>query len=200
MNKLYVYVYLLFFGFPSHYVTMEHWIELPVLYNRLSLVIYFLWLLSLICVQLFCHIMDCTSQAPLLMGFSRQGYWRGLPFPSSGDLPSPGIRSTCLALQADSLPLNHWGNSYFTRSITSVYPTPIPQFIPSLLLFLLGIHTFVLYVFVSRIGQPLNQWRSELLNNNPPLGSQTGLTAKLRSRKQAHQHQTHLRLVEEDIR
>ena len=112
MNKLYVYVYLLFFGFPSHYVTMEHWIELPVLYNRLSLVIYFLWLLSLICVQLFCHIMDCTSQAPLLMGFSRQGYWRGLPFPSSGDLPSPGIRSTCLALQADSLPLNHWGNSF----------------------------------------------------------------------------------------
>ena len=153
----YVYAYLLFFGFPSHYVTMEHWIELPVLYNRLSLVIYFLWLLSLSCVQPFCHVMDCTSQAPLSMGFSRQGYWRGLPFPSSGDLPSPGIRSTSLALQADSLPLNHWGNSYFTHSITSVYPTPIPQFIPSLLLFLFGIHTFVLYIFVSRIGQPLNQ-------------------------------------------
>ena len=87
MNKLYVYVYLLFFGFPSHYVTMEHWIELPVLYNRLSLVIYFLWLLSLICVQLFCHIMDCTSQAPLLMGFSRQEYWGGFPFPPPGNLP-----------------------------------------------------------------------------------------------------------------
>ena len=37
-------------------------------------------------------------------GFSRQGYWRGLPFPSPGDLPDPGIEPGCPALQADSLP------------------------------------------------------------------------------------------------
>ena len=44
-----------------------------------------------------------AHQAPLSMGFSRQGYWSGLPFPSPGDLPNPGIEPWSLALQADSL-------------------------------------------------------------------------------------------------
>ena len=38
------------------------------------------------------------------MGFSRQEYWSGLPFPSPGDLPDPGIEPRPPALQADSLP------------------------------------------------------------------------------------------------
>ena len=38
-----------------------------------------------------CYPMDCSLQAPLSMGFSRQEYWSGLPFPSPGDLPDPGI-------------------------------------------------------------------------------------------------------------
>ena len=38
------------------------------------------------------------------MGFSRQEYWSGLPFPSPGDLPDPGIEPGSPALQADSLP------------------------------------------------------------------------------------------------
>ena len=38
------------------------------------------------------------------MGFSRQGYWSGLPFPSPGDLPGPGIEPRSPALQADALP------------------------------------------------------------------------------------------------
>ena len=37
------------------------------------------------------------------MGFSKQKYWNGLPFPSPGDLPNPGIDSVSPALQADSL-------------------------------------------------------------------------------------------------
>ena len=37
------------------------------------------------------------------MGFSRQEYWSGLPFPSPGDLPNPGIEPRSLALQADAL-------------------------------------------------------------------------------------------------
>ena len=41
----------------------------------------------------FCDPMDCTCQAPASMGFSRQDYWSELPFPSSGDLPNPGIES-----------------------------------------------------------------------------------------------------------
>ena len=43
-------------------------------------------------------------QVPLSMGFSRQEYWSGLPFPSPGDLPNLGIRPGSPALQADSLP------------------------------------------------------------------------------------------------
>ena len=45
-----------------------------------------------------------ACQAPLSMGFSRQEYWTGLPFPSPGDLPDPGIEPGSPALQADSLP------------------------------------------------------------------------------------------------
>ena len=45
-----------------------------------------------------------ACQAPLSMGFSRQEYWSGLPFPSPGDLSDPGIEPRSPALQADSLP------------------------------------------------------------------------------------------------
>ena len=45
-----------------------------------------------------------ACQPPLPVRFSRQEYWTGLPFPSPGDLPNPGIEPGSLALQADSLP------------------------------------------------------------------------------------------------
>ena len=45
-----------------------------------------------------------ARQAPLSMRFSRQEYWSGLPFPSPGDLPDPGIKPGYPALQADSFP------------------------------------------------------------------------------------------------
>ena len=45
------------------------------------------------------------------MGFSRQEYWSGLPFPSPGDLPYLGIEPGSLALQADSLPSEPPGKS-----------------------------------------------------------------------------------------
>ena len=44
-----------------------------------------------------------AHQAPLSVGFSRQEYWSGLPFPSPGDLPNPGIKPGSPALQADPL-------------------------------------------------------------------------------------------------
>ena len=47
---------------------------------------------------------DCSPQAPLSIGFPRQEYWGGLPFPSPGDLPNPGIKPESHALQVDSLP------------------------------------------------------------------------------------------------
>ena len=43
-------------------------------------------------------------QASLSMEFSRQGYLSGLPFPSAGDLPNPGIEPGSPTLQADALP------------------------------------------------------------------------------------------------
>ena len=49
-------------------------------------------------------------QVPLSMGFSRQEYWSGLPFPSPGDLPHPGIEPMSPALQADSLLTELGGN------------------------------------------------------------------------------------------
>ena len=45
-----------------------------------------------------------ARQAPLSIGFSRQEYWSGLPFPSPGDLSDPGIKPGSPELQADSLP------------------------------------------------------------------------------------------------
>ena len=45
-----------------------------------------------------------ACQAPQSIGFSRQEYWSGLPFPSPGDLPEPGIEPRSPALQAVSLP------------------------------------------------------------------------------------------------
>ena len=42
-------------------------------------------------VQLFVTPWTTACQAPLSMGFPRQDYWSGLPFPSPGDLPDPGI-------------------------------------------------------------------------------------------------------------
>ena len=54
-------------------------------------------------VQLFATLWTVAHQAPLSMGFSRQGYWSGLPFPFPGDLPNPGIEPRSPALQADAL-------------------------------------------------------------------------------------------------
>ena len=57
-------------------------------------------------VRLFKTLWTIARQAPLSLGFSRQEYWRGLPFSSPGDLPDSGIESrspVSPALQADSL-------------------------------------------------------------------------------------------------
>ena len=43
-------------------------------------------------VLLFATPWTVACQAPLSVGFPRQEYWRGLPFPSAGDLPNPGIK------------------------------------------------------------------------------------------------------------
>ena len=68
-----------------------------------------------VCAQMLSHVWffvtpwTVAHQAPLSMEFSRQEYWSGLPFPSSRDLPNPGIKPTALespALQVESLLLS----------------------------------------------------------------------------------------------
>ena len=54
-------------------------------------------------VRLYATPWTVAYQAPPSMGFSRQEYWSGLPFPSPGDLPDPGIEPWSLAFQADTL-------------------------------------------------------------------------------------------------
>ena len=58
---------------------------------------------SLSRVQLFVTSWTAAPQASLSMELSRQEYWSGLPFPSPGDFPDPGIEPRSLELQAISL-------------------------------------------------------------------------------------------------
>ena len=65
---------------------------------------------SLSRVRPFATPWTVAYQAPLFTGFSRQGYWSGLPFPSPEDLPDPGIEPGSPTLQADALPSEPPGN------------------------------------------------------------------------------------------
>ena len=74
-------------------------------------------------VQLFVTSRTVASQTPLSMEFSRQGYQSGQPFPSSGDLPNPGIEPRYPSFQADSLlsepPGKSQGNYAAAKSLQS---------------------------------------------------------------------------------
>ena len=64
-----------------------------------------------------CNPMDCIArQAPLSMGFSRQEDWSGLPFPSPGDLPDPGIEPGSPALA---------GGFFTTEAPGRAFPIPV---------------------------------------------------------------------------
>ena len=82
---------------------------------------------SLSCVQLLLAPQTIACQAPLSMRFSRQEYWRGLPFPSPGDIPDPGIKLRSPALQADSLPSEPPGKR-FNRDLGNLHFEPFSYF------------------------------------------------------------------------
>ena len=70
-----------------------------------------------------CDPMDCSSP-PLSLGFFRQEYWSGLPFPPPGDLPNPGSEPASPvspALQADSLPAELLGKSIFLVTVIIIW-------------------------------------------------------------------------------
>ena len=66
-------------------------------------------------VQLFATPWTVAYQASPSMGFSRQECWSGWPFPFSGDLPDTGIEPRSPSLQADALPSEPPGLSYFKK-------------------------------------------------------------------------------------
>ena len=76
------------------------------------LTLYYSEVKSLTRVQLFATPGTVAYQAPLSMGFSRQEYWSGLPFPSPGELPDPGIKPRSPALQEDALSSEPQGGHY----------------------------------------------------------------------------------------
>ena len=81
---------------------------IPMLESPVCMLSHFSW------VQLFMTLCTVACQAPLSMGFSRQEYWSGLPFPPPGDCHISGIQPVSPvspALQVDSLPLPPSGKS-----------------------------------------------------------------------------------------
>ena len=77
-------------------------------------------------VRLFATPWTVAYQAPLSMGFSRQQYWSGLPCPSPGDLPDPGIKPRSPALQTDALPSQPPGKSKEKKSRAPGIPRRSP--------------------------------------------------------------------------
>ena len=72
------------------------------------------WISHFSPVQLFATPWTVACQASLSMGFSRQEYWSGLPFPPPGDVPDPGTELRSPALQADSFPTELQGKPVFS--------------------------------------------------------------------------------------
>ena len=83
-------------------------------------------------VPTLCDLTDCRLAGSSVKGFSWQEYWSGLPFPSPGDLPNPGMDSTSLMSPA-------LAGGFFTTSTT--WETPIYTYI--------HINTFFIYIYIS---------------------------------------------------
>ena len=93
-------------------------------------------------VLLFVTPWTVAYQASLSMGFSRQEYWSGLPFPSPGDLPDPGIKPSSPALQADTLPSEPPGKPQFLVDAQSLKVNYM--IIDTLVITFWNVHVFIL--------------------------------------------------------
>ena len=104
-----------------HFGQCKFWLQKwgRLLFTEVNSVLQFNSVQSLSRVWLFATLWTVAHLAPLSTGFSRQEYWSGLPFPSPGDLPDPGIELRSPALQADALTSEPPGNnfSYFTDDL-----------------------------------------------------------------------------------
>ena len=82
-----------------------------LLYNVSNICKYHAYVVSQSC-WLFAIPWTVGLQAPLFMGFPRHKYWIGLPFPSTGDLPNPGMESVSLALSSVLFTSEHLGSPH----------------------------------------------------------------------------------------
>ena len=125
-------------GFLPIEVTTEHWVALPVLYSRFSLVIYSLHVHARTCICVcvcvlvaqscptLCDPMDCSLLGSSVHGFSRQEYWKGLLCPPPGDLSSPGVepaspKSSALACWIFTTSVTWEAHSIHSVNICHVY-------------------------------------------------------------------------------
>ena len=97
---------------------------------------------SLSRIRLFATLWTVAHQSPPSMGFSRQEYWSGLPFPSPGDLPDPGIEP---GSPTDALLSEPPGKSLFSDVIIfiSIIPSENSQCFLSTIFHLLLLSTFL---------------------------------------------------------
>ena len=107
-------------GVTKSRTRLRHWTELnAIFYMHVKLS-------SFSCDSLFMILSTAANQPPLSMGFSRQEYRSGLPFPPPGDLPDPGIKSTSLALAGMFFTTRAtWKIPCFTWWFLSVNPIPL---------------------------------------------------------------------------
>ena len=89
------------------------------------------WIKKMWCIHIYVTPWTVAHQAPPSMGFSRQEYWSGLPFPSPGDLPEPGIKPRSPALQADVLTSEPPGKPYIYMWWNITQPLKKNKIMPS---------------------------------------------------------------------
>ena len=138
VNQQCVYLYTIFFGFPSHLGRHRPLSRVPCAIQQVLIVHGHVRLSAI----------PWTIQS---MEFSWSEYWSGQLFASPGDLPSPGIKPGSPALQADSLPTELSGKPkfslviYFIHHSTYIYLNPNLPIRPTSSS-LLGVHMVVLYI------------------------------------------------------
>ena len=126
----------------------------PFLFFNLELGFYLLDLLTLSSIPLtlssaFLNPWTVAHQVPLSIGFSREESWSGLPFPSSGDLPDPGIEPGSPVLQADSCIAGGSFTDWATREAPSFSSLIMFQIVAYMLLSL-SLKFFNYCIFISR--------------------------------------------------
>ena len=109
----------------------------------------------------FTTLQIIACRVPLSMEFSRQEYWSGLPFPSPGDLPDPGIKSRSPALQAESLLSDSPGKPLSVLKDETKQYASWPCWLTA--------HQFSLFCHSHGSYLPLQDWNTMCLHQQPPL-------------------------------